>query len=581
MESLVTALAHLHFLRPLWLLALPAVPLLAWWWWRTRLRETVWRQYVDAHLLRHLLATGDARARRGGLWGSLALLLALVALAGPTWRQGEQPLWRSRAPLVVALDLSSATLAADLPPSRLLQARAKLAMLLREREGGQVGLVVFAGDAFTVAPLTEDTGNIALFLDALAPDLMPVDGQRADRAIAWSTQLLRQAGFERGGILLLTDHADADARHAAEAASRAGFEVSVLGLGTPKGAAHRNAEGAIVHARLDADALASLARSGGGRYAPMTAGDGDLRALGLLSGQDMEGATSGESARSWRDEGYWLLPPLMLLALLAFRRGAIVATLALATLLPSFAHAQEGTLWRRGDQVAHARMQAGEQAYRAGDYARAAQAYAGADNADAHYNRGNAFARQGAYAQAIAEYDRALRRQPGMADAIANRRAVEAAMKRKPPQGQGQSQPKQGGQQQPSPSQSAAGQQGAQRQDARDPAEAPQRQPPPDAKQSGNTGTPQPQPPRNSDAAAQRAADAAQRERMRRALQARKNQQGARDGAQATTRAETPAERERRLANEAWLRRVPDDPGGLLRAKFRLEYERHQQGGNE
>ena len=67
---------------------------------------------------------------------------------------------------------------------------------------------------------------------------------------------------------------------------------------------------------------------------------------------------------------------------------------------------------------------------------------------------------------------------------------------------------------------------------------------------------------------------------MQRALKARQAQDG-KDGNPAQAKAETPAERERRLANEAWLRRVPDDPGGLLRAKFRLEYERRQQGGVE
>ena len=81
--------------------------------------------------------------------------------------------------------------------------------------------MAYAGDAFTVAPLTEDAANIALFLDVLAPDMMPVDGQRADRAIAIAMRLLEQAGFDRGDILLLTDHADAAAQaYAAERCAR-------------------------------------------------------------------------------------------------------------------------------------------------------------------------------------------------------------------------------------------------------------------------------------------------------------------------------------------------------------------------
>ena len=113
---------------------------------------------------------------------ALALALAVLALAGPSWRRMEVPLWQTRTPLVVAANLSGAMQANDLQPSRLLQMRAKIATLLRERAGGQVGLVAYADDAYTVAPLTDDASNVALFIDALSPDVMPVDGDRADRA---------------------------------------------------------------------------------------------------------------------------------------------------------------------------------------------------------------------------------------------------------------------------------------------------------------------------------------------------------------------------------------------------------------
>src|SRR5690606_31413684 len=121
-------------------------------WWQARaLRRSVWQEAVDAHLLPHLLdgAGGMARRRWAGWLGLLAAALAMLAMAGPSFRKAEQPLWQARAPLVVALDLSSATLARDLPPSRLAQARGKIATLLRERAGGQVALVAYADDAHT------------------------------------------------------------------------------------------------------------------------------------------------------------------------------------------------------------------------------------------------------------------------------------------------------------------------------------------------------------------------------------------------------------------------------------------------
>ena len=216
----------LQFLRPWWLLALLALPLLAWAWRARARRRSAWRDVVDPHLLPHLLeGEGEGGASRGPWIAFAAIALAILALAGPSWRQREQPLWQTRAPLVVALDLSSAILANDLPPSRLLQARAKIAELLKERAGGQVGLVAYADEAYTVAPLTDDAANVALFLDALSPDVVPVDGSHAADAISRSVSLLEQAGFTEGDILLLTNATDNDAKVEAANAARAGYRV--------------------------------------------------------------------------------------------------------------------------------------------------------------------------------------------------------------------------------------------------------------------------------------------------------------------------------------------------------------------
>ncbi len=577
----INAASSLHLLRPQWLWALLALPLLVVWWRARRRRASAWRGVVDAHLLPHLLdATPTGRERWTLPLGALAYALAVLALTGPSWRQIDQPLWQSQTPLVVAIDLSSATLASDLPPSRLAQARAKLATLLRERNGGQVGLVAYADDAFTVAPLTDDAANVALYLDALTPDVMPVDGQRSDRAIAWSAMLLRRAGFERGEILLLTDHADASALAAAAKASVAGYRVSVLGLGTEVGANTRRADGTIVAVRLDSASLRALAGKGGGGYAALRADNADLESLGVLDPATAEAMSAqGEKGRTWQDEGYWLLPPLLLLALFAFRRRTGLAVLLVCAWLP-WQPVQAADRWRRPDQVAHVRQQEGTQAYRKGDFERAAQLFAGSDSADAHYNRGNALAKAGQYPQAIQAYDEALRRQR-MDDAVANKRAVEAAMKRKPPKGKkpGHKNPQKGDPKQPGNDGQPAPQQG--QGDGKTPQQptpqSPPKDPPPQPDAGANKGG-KPQQAKPADAQAQREADAAQRARMQRALQQGGTKVGPNNQAKPKP-TETPLQRERRLANEAWLKRVPDDPGGLLRAKFRIEYERRQMSG--
>ena len=573
-------LSALHFIRPHWLWALFALPAL-WAAWKLRQRRhSVWNDVVDPHLLSHLLERGGAVTRRGPWPGALGFALAVLALAGPSWRQVEQPLWQSHSPLVIALDMSSAMAASDLPPSRLLQVRAKLATLLRERAGGQVGLVAYAGEAFTVAPLTDDAANVALFLDALEPDVMPVDGQAANKAIAASVKLLQQAGFAQGEILLLTDQAEAKDNAAATTARDQGFRVSALGIGTAAGAPYRNVDGSISQARLDAASLRALSAAGGGRYQTLGAGTDDLLALGVLEPVEADASSSrGQKGLAWQDQGYLLLPLLMLLALFAFRRGTGLAVVLVCLTLPAAVPAQatERSWWQRADQQEHARIEQGADAYRKGDFAAAEQAFTGINSADAYYNQANALAKQGRYDEAIAAYDQALALQPGMEDAVENRKVVDAARKRKPPSGQGQDkqeQDKQGkqdqdqsGKHQDQPDQGKPRQQDPDRK-AQDGKPAPS---------SRKSDPPRPGQQQAEDAKAQQAADAAQRERMQQAM-AQPNP-GEQENKRDAKPAETAEQREQRQAVDAWLRRVPDEPGGLLKTKFRLEYERRQREG--
>lgn len=616
-----------HLLRPLWLLGLLLAPLVWRWLRHPPQPQARWREAVDPHLLPHLLQGEPPRSGRLRAWlGVTALVLAVVALSGPSWREQAQPLWRNRSPLVIAVDLSAAMTQQDVPPSRLVRARAKIADILRGRSGGQIGLIAFTDDAYTVSPLTDDVANIRLYLDALSPQVMPRDGHDPGRAVEQAAQLLRGAGFEAGDILLITDAVDTDAISAAAAARADGYRVSALGVG----------------GTMDIATLRALALAGGGRATGLTLDDADLRTLGTLVAARIDGAAQqGRRGLAAFDEGYWLLPPLLLLMALAFRRGVLFALLVCLSLPMQDARAQtpapasaqkevDGTLWRRADQARHARMQAGVEAYRAGRYREAEAAWRALPGADAAYNRGNALARQGRYDEAIAEYDRALREAPTMRDAIENRRVVEQARRRAspPPPRDRSGEPQQRGsggdkpqtassapRQKPSdpssgkPSGSSAGQP----QPATPPGTAqrmtPAKSATPGTASSGQARSQQatsqqatsepagsapgkPADPahaagkadpgalagmsaeaRAAREAAQRAADAAQRARMDRALA--KAKQGKADGA--TPVARTPAERaarQRDLQLDAELRRVADDPGGLLRAKFLLEDRR-------
>ena len=222
---------------------------------------------------------------------------------------------------------------------------------------------------------------------------------------------------------------------------------------------------------------------------------------------------------------------------------------------------------------------------------RAAVAWDGLPTADAQYNLGNALAKAGQYRDAIEAYDRALAREPGMADAIANRAAVQAFLDRMPPGAGGEGEdegddpgdPSGEGQQGEGDPGSGKGAPSDRAEGKGEPAPGDNQAPPKRAGEASDAGDDEPAgaPPGTgqADEQAQAAADAAQRERMAKALQAREGATAEAAAATAAPPGETDAERERRIANPAWLQRVPDDPGGLLRRKFALEYQRRQEEG--
>ena len=448
---MIEVLQQFHFLRPLWLLALLLLPL---WWWliaRRGVAQVQLSKLVDAELLPLLLRGHAASAHLSAGLFALGWTLASLALAGPTWSHVAQPLYASRGAQVVALSLSQHMLARDVAPSRLDRARFKAHALLDSNRDGLNALVAYAGEAFVVAPLTTDAHSLDDLLDALAPDTMPVDGNNAALAIQRGVKLVHDAKASAGSLVLITDQADAAAIAAARIAKESGVRVSVLGVGTPHGGPVPQPGGGFLHdargnialvGRDDA-ALSAVARAGGGIYVPMQLGHGDVDAL---HAQLRDGSTSkvkGQVGDEWQDRGPWLLLPLLLIMAVGFRRGwLLLLPLVLLPLWPAPALAGSwSNLWQRPDQqaaqalrdgdaaraqkLAHDPAWRGAAAYRAGDYAAAAQLLQKSTGSDAAYNLGNALAREGKYQDAIQAYDRALKLAPADADAKANRKAVE------------------------------------------------------------------------------------------------------------------------------------------------------------
>jgi Ca-activated chloride channel family protein len=269
------ALADFHFLRPWWLLAVLLLPLLGWAWRRQSRGAGAWGAFVDAHLLPHLIEQAPAHRHNAAAWlAAMAWMIACLALAGPAWEREPMPLFRNDAARILAIELSPTMLAGDVKPTRLERARFKINDILEASRDRETALIGYAGDAFVAAPLTSDVNTVRNLVDAMDPGIMPVVGNAPERAIAEAQRLLEQAGFKRGELILLADSSSAKAEAAARRAFAAGLRVSVLGVGTSKGAPVplpqggflQDANGNIVLPRLAQAELEQLASAGGGRY---------------------------------------------------------------------------------------------------------------------------------------------------------------------------------------------------------------------------------------------------------------------------------------------------------------------------
>jgi Ca-activated chloride channel family protein len=467
--------SEFHFIQPAWFLALIPLAFLLWAAWQSDSAGSAWRRVMDARLFAVLRVGAQGRVNRLPLLLLAAgWVIAVIALANPTFERKPVPAFRADAARVVVLDLSRSMLADDLTPSRLQRARYKVNDILSRSADGQVGLVAFAGEAFTVSPLTDDADTIREMLDALSPQIMPVQGSRPDLGIELGSDLLRQAGARNGEVVLLTDDdGGARALAAAEQLRDGGHRLGVIGVGTGEGApvpGVSRADGPVV-SRVDDAALQRLARAGGGAFSALTPGDTDLERV-LIDPASRPRALAERDpllAERWQELGPWVVIVLLPLAALAFRRGWLLTVLLVvgpgAALSPGPALAfgwQD--LWQRPDQrsaaafaegdleqardLATTSARAGSAAYRLGDFDDAAERFGAADGADDHYNRGNALARGGRLEDAIAAYDAALERDPSLEDAAYNRAQVKAALEEREREQQAQQQSSQSGESQ-------------------------------------------------------------------------------------------------------------------------------------
>ena len=600
-ESLTEIFDTFHFLRPWWFLGLlPVVAVIGFYTWRKR-NAGNWETIINPELLPFLLQGSGGKHALSGPWLVAFMISAWIfcclGLAGPAWQQLPQPVHKQDSALVVVLDLSPSMLAEDISPNRLVRARYKLIDILTRRTEGVIGLIVYGGDSHTVSPLTEDSNTIVSMVPVLEPNLLPETGSNVEEGLASAIDLAMNGGYQQADILLVTDGIDKSALSniAPIISGEGNYRLSILGVGTTDGAPIPSFAGGfikkagnVIVAKLNVGTLRKIAANNGGSYQTLSADDRDID--NLLAGMDsLLTNSTRETDRSfdlWDDQGYWLVLLLLPVLLLSFRKGSVVVILIAPLLFTNqpVEALEWQDLWQTPDQQASEAMKAenyeaakdlfedsrwrGSAAFKAGDFDQAIADFSQDDSAIGDYNHGNALAKAGDLEGAIEAYNNALSKEPKMEDARFNLDLVEQL---KDQQDQDQQNQEQQDQDQQSQEQQDQDQQSQEQQDQDQQSQEQQ-----DQDQQSQEQKDQDQEQQNQDQQNESNEDPAQPEQDK---PEDKNEAATEEEQKEEVSVEelSDEEKQEQEAIERILRRIPDDPGGLLRAKFRHQARQRSQ----
>ncbi|MAZ45456.1 MAG: hypothetical protein CMD74_01980 [Gammaproteobacteria bacterium] len=548
-------LEELHLLRPLWLLGLApimALPFL----WRRIPNNSAWMKHISPNLQATLLEEQVRPKIRQPLLLSIVILsLGVLGLSGPSWEKIPQPTNKKIDATIILLDLSLSMLTEDIAPSRLARAKQKISDILKIRTEGLTGLVAYAGDAHTVTPLTEDTNTIENLLPSLNPEMMPVPGSNPASAIEKSLQLFKNAGMETGLILIVSDGVE-KASDLTQFKNQK-FPISILSLGSKQGGSIpldskyssdilKDQNGNVVITKVAPKELDAITKITFGRHRSASLLNTDI--IELLDTPSFLGIETEETnlkADVWHDLGFWLCLGMLPLVLYSFPR-AIFSGLLLLVIPATPMAAEWSDLWKRPDQRGYQSLQEGnyEKAasqfknpkwrasalYLNKDFSEAELSFSLDQSATGHYNHGNSLAQQGKYELAINSYQRALAIDKSHADALHNKNLIQNLLKKNRENSEGKNEKK---------SEDISATRNAAKDNAQD-----------DKPKKGKDS------------------------RKENEISTRSNQLSDHDEESISSHDE------QKEAFEQWMRRIPDDPGGLLKRKFQHETNQRLRDGD-
>ena len=584
-----------HFLRAGWIVLIPIAILLIFFFKRRMLTIGNWEKLIDKRLLPYVMSRRQLSDNQHKWWLiSLISVLSIFALAGPTWERIEQPSFRTDQSLVIALDLSRSMNAQDIIPNRLTRAKLKILDILERRQGAQVALIVYSANAFTVTPLTSDTDTIIAFINSIDTSIMPSRGSYPALAINKGLQLLNQASVSNGEIILVTDGGiTSDSFSSAQKLRDEGYRLSALGIGSMDGAPIPKETGGFITdntgqitiSRLEVDDLKDLVEIGGGNYTSITSNDQDIDTLLSEVYSAVRESDDSVTTDQWKEFGPWLLLIVVPFGSLLFRKGWVFVFLLTIMPIDNSVYALDwNDLWKTRDQQAKEAMESGDYDkaielfedsewlaaahYKAGNYRQSANGYNNDSNIDHLYNYANSLAKIGQFEEAIENYEKVIAEELNSEDALYNLNLLKDLLS------ENQSSEKNNDDGQSSEEASTGEQSQQQNGDESEQSDNEGNSRTGDSDDESDVNPNQKLSNEEDIEAIEKELERAAEENSNQEPQQEDNNESGIEGRMA---------QEQQQAMEQWLRRIPDDPGGLLRRKFRYQYQRQgiDQDGNQ
>ncbi len=248
--------------------------------WSRIARKKALRRFGNEEILKFLMPfASKSRPMFKFFTLMLALAFVIVGIARPQYGSKLKKVKREGIELVIALDVSNSMMAEDIQPNRLERAKMAISRLVDKLKDDKIGLIVFAGDAYTQLPITTDYNSAKLFLNAVNTQIVPKQGTAIGAAISLAMRSFTPDSKANKAIIVITDgenHED-DAVSAAKSAAENGMIVHTIGMGLPQGSpipVLRNGakeylkdnSGNVVITKLDETKLEQIAAEGNGVY---------------------------------------------------------------------------------------------------------------------------------------------------------------------------------------------------------------------------------------------------------------------------------------------------------------------------